>query len=101
MKREPQDHTIIIFIDRTQVRRRARKVDMTQGYMKDDIGYTIVLFSRVMGLLVAGHLNIWMVYFIATIRMTKLSIDWGTILSDNLDKQLVAIKANPKFYITS
>ncbi len=60
------------------------KVDMTQGYMRNDIGYTIVLLSRAMGLPVARHLNIWMVHFIETIRTTKMPMDWTTILSEKL-----------------
>ena len=67
---------------------------MTQGYMKDDIGYTIILLSREMGLLVAGHLHTWMVHFIDTIRMTKMPIDWTTILRDNQHEQLIAVKPN-------
>lgn len=74
---------------------------MTRGYMKDDIRYSIVLLSRVMGLPVVGHLNIWMVHFIETIQTTKMPIDWVTILSANLDEQLVGVKADPKFYMIS
>ena len=66
--------------------------------MKDDIGYSIVLLSRIMGLLVLGNLNIWMVHFLKTIRTMKMPIDWATILSENLDEHLVEIKTNPKFY---
>ena len=69
--------------------------------MKDDIGYSIVLLSRVMGLPSIEHLNIWMVHFIKAIRTTKMPIDWATILSENLDEQLVGVKADPKFYMTS
>lgn len=74
---------------------------MTRGYMIDDIGYFIVLLSRTIGLLVAGHLETWMVHFIKTIRMGKMPIDWTTTLSDNLDKQLISIKNDPRFYMTS
>ena len=63
------------FIDRTPLGRKDRKVDMTRGYMKDDIAHSIVLLSIIMGLLAAGHLNIWMVHFIKTIRMTKMQIE--------------------------
>ena len=45
-----------------------RKVDMTRGYMKDDIRYSIILLSRVMGLPVAGHISAFMVNFIETIK---------------------------------
>ena len=81
--------------------RKDGKFGMTRGYMKDDIGYSIVLLSRIMDLLAAGHLNIWMVHFLETNKMTKMPIDWATILSENLDEQLVAIKTNPRFYMTS
>ena len=57
--------------------------------------------SRVLGLSVVGNLNIWMVHFIETIRIAKIPIDWATILSENLDKKLVGVKVDPKFYITS
>ena len=69
--------------------------------MKDDIGHSIVFLSRIMGLPVAGHLNIWMVHFIETIRTTKMPIDWATILNENLDEQLVAVKNELRFYMTS
>ena len=62
------------------------KVDMTRGYMKDDIKYSIVLLSRVMGLPTAGNLDIWMVHFTETIKTTKMIIDWVIILSENLDE---------------
>ena len=42
-----------------------------------------------------------MVHFIETIRAKKMPNDWATILSDNLDEQLVVIKVDPHFYITS
>lgn len=59
---------------------------MTRGYVKDDIGYSIVILSRIMGLLAAGNLNIWMVCFLETIKRAKMPIDWATILSENLDE---------------
>ena len=46
------------FIDRMLMRRRARKVDMTRGYIKDDNGYSIVLLRKIMHLLVPRHLHI-------------------------------------------
>ena len=42
-----------------------------------------------------------MVHFIETIKMTKMSIDLTTTLSDNLHEQLVAMKVDPRFYMTS
>ena len=42
------------------------KVDMTRGYMKEDIGYSIILLSRFMGLPIVGYLKIFMVHFIET-----------------------------------
>ncbi len=62
-------------IYRTSLGRRARKVDMTQGYMIHEIGYSIVLLSRSMGLLATRYLEIWMIYFIETIRTCKTPID--------------------------
>ena len=52
--------------------------------MKDDIGYSIILLSRVMGLLAAGQLAPFMVNFIETIRHAKIPLDWATTLSENL-----------------
>ena len=52
--------------------------------MKDDIRYSIILLSRVMGLLAGGHLSTFMVNFIETIRAVKIPLDWATILSENL-----------------
>ena len=80
---------------------RVGKFDMTRGYMKDDIVYAIVLLRKVMGLPIVGHLQTWMVHFIETIIMTNMPINWVTILSDNLDVQLVAIRVDPCFYIIS
>lgn len=68
---------------------------MTRGYMKDEIGYAIVLLRKSMGLPVVGHLQTEMLHFIETIRTTKMPIDWATILSDNLDEKLVDIKVDP------
>ena len=50
-------------------------MDMTRGYMKEDIGYNIILLSRVMGLLVARHLNSFTVNFIETIKTTRMPLD--------------------------
>ena len=52
--------------------------------MNEDIGYLIILLSRVIGFLVAGHLSILMVYFIGTIKIAEMPIDWSSILSKNL-----------------
>ena len=60
------------------------KVDMTRGYMKDEITYSIILLSRVMGLPTVGHLAPFMVNFIETIKHTKIPLDWATTLSKNL-----------------
>ena len=72
-------------IEKTPLGYKAGKVDMKRAYMKEDIGYLIILLSSVMGLLASGHLNIWMVHFIETIRKMKMPIDWALILSNNLD----------------
>ena len=77
------------FIDRTTMVCRVKKVDMTRGYMKDDIRYAILLLRKIMGLPNARHLHIWMVHFIETIKITKIPIDWATMPSENLDEQLV------------
>ena len=74
---------------------------MTQGYMKEDIGYFIILFSRVMGLHVVGHLSTFMVNFIKTIRVAKIALNWATTLSENLCEQLRMVKDKNTFYMTS
>ena len=74
---------------------------MTQGYMKDDIRYSIILLSRVMGLPVVGHLTPFMVNFIETIRHAKMPLDWATTLSENLWDQFRMVKDKKKFYTTS
>ena len=74
---------------------------MNQGYMKDDIRYSIILLSRVMGFLVVGHLAPFMVNFIKTIKHAKIPLDWATTLSENLCDQLKMVKDKKKFYITS
>ena len=60
------------------------KVDMTRGYMKEEIAYSIILLSRVMGLPAVGHLAPFMVNFIETIRHAKIPLDWATTLNENL-----------------
>ena len=77
------------------------KVDMMRGYMKEDIGYSTILLSRVMGFPASRHLNIWRVHFIKTIKITKMPIDWASILSKKLYEHLVMVKNNCKFQITS
>jgi hypothetical protein len=74
---------------------------MTRGYMKEDIGYSIIILNRVMDLLVARHLNVFMVNFIETINMEKLPLDWATMLSENLCEQLGKVKEKKNFYKTS
>ena len=74
---------------------------MTRGYMKDDIEYSIVLLTKIIGSPVAGDLNIWMIHFIETIRTKKMQIDWATMQSKKLDEQLVAVNNDPKLYMTS
>ena len=55
-------------IEKTPLGRITRKVDMTRGYMKEDIGYSIILLTRVMGLPTARHLSAFMVNFTETIK---------------------------------
>ena len=74
---------------------------MTRGYMKDDIGYSIILLSRVMGLAIAGHLSTFMVNFIEKIKIKNMPLDWATTLSENLCEQLGEVKDKKKFYMTS
>jgi hypothetical protein len=38
---------------------------------------------------------------IDTIRMTKMPINWATLLSNNLREKLVVVKDNLRFYMTS
>ena len=72
------------FIEKPPRGKIVSKVDLARGYMKDDIGYSIILLSRVMGLLVAGHVSPFMINFIKTIRHAKIPMDWATTLSENL-----------------
>ena len=73
----------IYFIEKPPRGKMIIKVDMTQGYMKDDIGYSIILLSRVMGFPATGHLSPFMVNFIETIKHAKIPLDWATTLSEN------------------
>ena len=77
------------------------KVDMTGGYMKDEIGYSIILLNRVLDLPIVGHCNTFMVNFIETIKQVKIPLDWATTLSENLCEQFGTIKDKKKFYMTS
>ena len=74
---------------------------MTQGYMKEDIGYSIILLRRIMGLPAVGHLNTFMVNFIEIIRQEKIPLDWATTLSENLSEKLRMVKEKKKFYMAS
>ena len=76
-----------------------RKLHMTQGYIKNDIRYSIILLSRVMGLPATGHLVPFMVNFIETIRHAKIPLDWATTLRENLCDQLRTVKDKKKFYM--
>lgn len=71
------------------------------GYMKDDIGYSIILLRRVMGRPETDHLSTIMVNFIETIKTKKMSLDWATTLSENLYGKLGEIKDKKNFYMTS
>ena len=71
-------------MERSPLDRRSGKFDMTQGYMIANFGYSIVLLSRSIGILIDDHLEKWMTYFIETIRMGKMPIDWDTTLNENL-----------------
>ena len=71
-------------IEKNPLGKITRKVDMTRGYMREDVGYSIMLLSRVMGLLIARHLNIFMVHFIETIKKVEMPLDWASTLNDNL-----------------
>ena len=51
-------------IEKTSLGNKMGKVDMTRGYIKEDIGYSIILLSRVMGLLAIRHLKIFMVHLL-------------------------------------
>jgi hypothetical protein len=73
---------------------------MIRGYMKEDIAYSIILLSTVMGFIVAGHLNIFMVHFIETIKKVEVPLDLASTLSENLGEKLVVVNNN-KFYMTS
>ena len=88
-------------INRLTLGRRSGKVNMTRGYMIDNIGYSIFLLIRTMGLLIENHLEMWMVHFIETIRIGKMPIDWAMILNDSLDEQQIFVNSSPYFYMTS
>lgn len=73
---------------------------MTQRYMKENIGYSIILLRRVMGLSAVGHLSTFMINFIEIIKMTRMPLDWATTLSENLCEKLRIVKDKKKFYMT-
>ena len=70
---------------------------MTWGYMKEDTGYSIILLRKVIGLPTMGHLNTFMINFIAA----KIPLDWATMLSEKLCEKLGVVKDKKKFYMTS
>ena len=65
----------LYLIEKNPLGRVIGKVDMTRGYMKEDISYSIILFRRVMDLPIAGHLSSFIVNFIEIIRTTKIPLD--------------------------
>lgn len=91
----------LYFIKKPPQGKKINKVDMTQGYMRDDIRYSIILLSRVIGFPIIGHLAPFMVNFIETIKHAKIPLDWATTLSKKLCDQLRMIKDKKKFYMTS
>ena len=54
-----------------------------------------------MGLPTVGHINVFMVNFIETIKIARMPLKWATTLSENLCKQLAVVKDKKKFYMTS
>lgn len=74
---------------------------MTRGYMKDDIGYSIILLSKGMGLLAIEYLISFMVNFIETIKMARMPLDQATTLSEKLCEQLGKVKGKKRFYMNS
>ena len=91
----------LYLIEKTPLGKVIGKVDMIRGNMKEDIGYSIILLSIVMGLAIAGHLITFMFNLIKTIRQVKIPLDWTTTLSKNLCEQLRTVKEKRKFYMTS
>lgn len=71
--------------------RTPARVDLTRGYMIADMGYCIMLLSRVMGLVATSHLEEWMVHFIEKIRTGNDPIDWANLLSDSLHIHLTIV----------
>ena len=71
-------------IEKNPLGKKTCKLDMTRGYMKEDIRYSIILLSKIMGLLVARNLNIFMVHFIETIKKVEMPLDWASTLRENL-----------------
>ena len=69
--------------------------------MIEDIGYPIILLSRVMDLPIAGNLNIFMVHFIKTIKKVEMTLDWASTFNENLCEYMVVEKSQRKFYMTS
>ena len=88
-------------IKKTTLWWKVGNVDMTRGYMKEDIGYSIILLSKVMGLPIVRHLNFFMVHFIETIKKENIPLDWASTLSKKLCDQLQTVKEKKKFYMTS
>ena len=75
-------------IDWSPLNQRGWKVDITQGCMIFDIGYYIILLSRVdLGL--ASHLETYMANIIEKIRIEANFIDQRTIISDSLHYQMM------------
>ena len=69
--------------------------------MKEDIGYSIILLSRVMGLSAAGHRSTFMINFIEIIKTARMPLDWATTPSENLCEQLRTVKDKKNFYMIS
>ncbi|KAH9294656.1 hypothetical protein KI387_038244, partial [Taxus chinensis] len=67
----------------------------------EEIGDMITLLSRVFGLPSARIFHPWMYQFICIILAKKEFVDWATIISNTLHKQLIEVKMTGCFYMTS
>ena len=67
---------------------------------REEVKDYITLLHRVHGHKEAKNFEPWMCLFIMKMIKRK-QIDWATIISDNIDKQVMNVLSTKKFYMTS
>ncbi|KAH9293560.1 hypothetical protein KI387_041236, partial [Taxus chinensis] len=66
-----------------------------------EINDIITLLSWVFGLPESNVFQGWMYQFMVTIKKNQQGIDWGTLISNEIDSQMTTVLSTGKFYMSS